>query len=174
MPSMFGGLPEPLEASRTLGEVSFAKRVNQHNWTGFKRLWGHPRWFSTESYSSGLCFCRLDSVLFEITLYMPFLPNCLRYFTAGSVVSLPPKAWLLFTFCRVHFAPNTALTALIFSEKKRDSQAKYLSTSNITCTLYLSVWGLNLSVTRHGLLSLLNVIHSCLWPKVQNKHIWFD
>ena len=118
MPSMFGGLPEPLEASRTLGEVSFAKRVNQHNWTGFKRLWGHPRWFSTESYSSGLCFCRLDSVLFEITLYMPFLPNCLRYFTAGSVVSLPPKAWLLFTFCRVHFAPNTALTALIFSEKK--------------------------------------------------------
>lgn len=135
MPSMFGGLPEPLEASRTLGEVSFAKRVNQHNWTGFKRLWGHPRWFSTESYSSGLCFCRLDSVLFEITLYMPFLPNCLRYFTAGSVVSLPPKAWLLFTFCRVHFAPNTALTALIFSEKKRDSQAKYLSTSNITCTL---------------------------------------
>lgn len=118
MPSMFGGLPEPLEASRTLGEVSFAKRVNQHNWTGFKRLWGHPRWFSTESYSSGLCLCRLDSVLFEITLYMPFLPNCLRYFTAGSVVSLPPKAWLLFAFCRVHFAPNTALTALIFSEKK--------------------------------------------------------
>ena len=108
---------------------------------------------------------------------MPFLLDCLRYFAAGSVISLPPKALRNIDILLGLFSSNHNPFTSYFLSKREPQIEISISYSNITETLHLSVWGPNFTAkqiqdllqlsTQHGLLSPMNVIHSYLGPQAK-------